>query len=260
MLILNACTTTSDIVTLSDNSYQVSSLACPACGGTSKSQDLARQKANDFCAEQGGVAIIDNLDNETVNAYGAGATALNFRCGQANAQDTTDACYKTLASGLKDIYGDELVESVGPKLFPSEENFFGFEQLADTSMPSEQEKEFIKKFGAGSSKCERTHAESMPISRQKMWLSAENRRLTALAQLANGQINYGDYAASLNDAYENLYASEDDYLRRQADEAKRDAAEQRRAMDNLGNKIQDAFDTTTCNSTVYGGSVSTTCY
>jgi hypothetical protein len=100
-LLLNACTTTSDIVTLSDNSYQLSSLACPACGGTSKSQSLAREKANNFCAAKGEVAIIDNLDNETVNAFGAGSTALNFRCGQANVQDSVEECYDTLITSLK---------------------------------------------------------------------------------------------------------------------------------------------------------------
>ena len=145
-LLLNACMTTSDIVTLSDNSYQVSSLACPACGGTSKSQNLAREKANDFCAAKGEIAIIDALDNETVNAYGAGSTAINFRCGQANVQDSVEECYDTLLTGLESTYGASIVELVGSKVTPSETNYFGFEQLSDTLMPSEEETVVIKKY------------------------------------------------------------------------------------------------------------------
>jgi hypothetical protein len=260
-LLLNACTTTSDIVTLSDNSYQLSSLACPACGGTSKSQSLAREKANNFCAAKGEVAIIDNLDNETVNAFGAGSTALNFRCGQANVQDSVEECYDTLITSLKSTYGDPIVEKIGSKVTPSETNYFGFEQLADALIPSEDETDVIKKYGGGSSKCERMRAGSMSIDRQKMWLSAQNRRLSALAQLANRQISYGDYAARLNSAAERLYDAEDGMMQRSADEAKRDAAERRRAMDNLGNKIQDSMksNTTNCTSSAIGDQVYTTC-
>jgi hypothetical protein len=261
LLLLNACTTTSDIVTLSDNSYQVSSLACPACGGTSKSQNLARKKANDFCAAKGEIAIIDNLDNETVNAYGAGSTAMNFRCGQANVQDSVQECYGTLWSGLEGTYGRSIVELIGSKVTPSETNYFGFEQLSDGSVPSEQETTVIKKFGSGSSKCEQIRAGGMSIERQKMWLSAQNRRLSALAQLANGQISYGDYAVKLNNAAERLYDAEDGMTRRNADEARRDAAERRRAMDNMGNMIQDSMksNTTNCTSSAIGDQVYTTC-
>ena len=261
VLLLSACTTTSDIVTLSDNSYQVSSLACPACGGTSKSQNLAREKANDFCAVKGEVAIIDNLDNETVNAYGAGSTAMNFRCGQANVQDSVQECYDTLLSELDSTYGGPIVELIGSKVTPSEANYFGFEQLSDASIPSEQETIVIKKYGSGSSKCERMRAGAMSIDRQKMWLSAQNRRLSALAQLANGQISYGDYAVKLNNAAERLYDAEDGMTQRNADEARRDATERRRAMDNMGNMIQDSMksNTTNCTSSVIGDQVNTTC-
>ena len=260
-LLLNACMTTSDIVTLSDNSYQVSSLACPACGGTSKSQNLAREKANDFCAAKGEIAIIDALDNETVNAYGAGSTAINFRCGQANVQDSVEECYDTLLTGLESTYGASIVELVGSKVTPSETNYFGFEQLSDTLMPSEEETVVIRKSGSGSSICERIRAGAMSVERQKMWLSAQNRRLSALAQLANGQISYGDYAVKLNNAAERLYDSEDEMARRHANEAKRDAAEQRRAMDNMGNMIQDSMKSTTtnCTSSAIGDQVYTTC-
>ncbi|MCS5593688.1 MAG: hypothetical protein NZ730_03855 [Porticoccaceae bacterium] len=262
LLTLSACTTTSDIVTLSNNSYQVSSLACPACGGISKSQNLAREKANDFCAAKGEVAIIDNLDNETVNAYGAGSTAMNFRCGQANVQDSVQECYHTLLTGLEGTYGGPIVEMIGSKVTPSETNYFGFEQLSDAAIPSEEEAGVIKKYGSGSSKCERIRAGAMSIDRQEMWLSAQNRRLSALAQLANGQISYGDYAVKLNNAAERLYYAEDGMMQRRADEAKRDAAERRRAMDNMGNMIQDSMKTkptTNCTSTVSGDQVNTTC-
>ena len=163
------------------------------------------EKANDFCAAKGEIAIIDNLDNETVNAYGAGSTAMNFRCGQANVQDSVQECYGTLWSGLEGTYGRSIVELIGSKVTPSETNYFGFEQLSDGSVPSEQETILIKKFGSGSSKCEQIRAGGMSIERQKMWLSAQNRRLSALAQLANGQISYGDYAVKLNNAAERLY-------------------------------------------------------
>jgi len=261
-LLLNACMTTSDIVTLSDNSYQVSSLACPACGGTSKSQTLAREKANDFCDAKGQVAIIDGLDNETVNAYGAGSTAMNFRCGQANAQDSLQECYDTLMTGLKGAYGEPMIELIVSKVYPSESNYFGFEQLSDASKPSEKETDVIKKYGAGSSKCERIRAGSMSIERQKMWLAAQNGRLSALAQLANGQISYGDYAVKLNNTAEQLYSDEDRMTQRHADEAKRDAEEQRRAIDNMGNMIQDSMksSTTNCTSSVVGDQVYTNCY
>lgn len=260
-LLLNACTTTSDIVTLSDNSYQVSSLACPACGGTSKSQSLAQEKANDFCAAKGEVAIIDNLDNETVNAYGAGSTAVNFRCGQANSQDSVQECYDTLLTGLKDAHGGTIVELIGSKVTPSEANYFGFEQLSDAAIPSKEETVVIKKYGAGSSKCERMRAGAMSIERQKMWLSAQNRRLSALAQLANSQISYGDYAVKLNNAAERLYDTEDGMMQRKADESRRDAADRRRAMDNMGNMIQDSMKSTTtnCTSSAIGDQVYTTC-
>lgn len=77
--LLTACMMSSDIVVTGPDSYMVSTVACPACGGTTKSTTMAFKKAGDYCIAQGKRLLKSNMKNDRWRNE-AGETILEFRC------------------------------------------------------------------------------------------------------------------------------------------------------------------------------------
>lgn len=78
-MIVTACTMTGDIVSTGPDSYMVSAVACPACGGTTKSMTMAYQEAGEFCASEGKRLLKSGMTNDRWFNE-AGETVLEFRC------------------------------------------------------------------------------------------------------------------------------------------------------------------------------------
>lgn len=78
-VLLSGCMTTGDVVETGPNTYMVTSLACPACGGKNKSITMALQKASSYCASQGKRFLRKDFQNDKW-LNGAGETILEFRC------------------------------------------------------------------------------------------------------------------------------------------------------------------------------------
>ena len=74
-----SCTMTGDIVPTGPDSYMVSTVACPACGGTTKSISMAYREAGQFCMSQGKRLLKSNMTNDRWFNE-AGETVLEFRC------------------------------------------------------------------------------------------------------------------------------------------------------------------------------------
>ncbi|WP_147300285.1 hypothetical protein [Paraperlucidibaca baekdonensis] len=74
-----SCTMTGDIVPTGPDSYMISTVACPACGGTTKSTTMAFQEAGQFCMSQGKRLLQSNMTNDRWFNE-AGETVLEFRC------------------------------------------------------------------------------------------------------------------------------------------------------------------------------------
>ncbi|HAC88089.1 MAG TPA: hypothetical protein DCF95_09100 [Gammaproteobacteria bacterium] len=77
--LIASCTMTSDIVTTGPDSYMISTVACPACGGTTKSTTMAYKEAGEFCMSQGKRLLKSNMINDRWFNE-AGETVLEFRC------------------------------------------------------------------------------------------------------------------------------------------------------------------------------------
>lgn len=77
--LLTACMMSSDIVTTGPDSYMISTVACPACGGTTKSTTMAYKKASEHCMAQGKRLLRSKMTNDRWFNE-AGETVLEFRC------------------------------------------------------------------------------------------------------------------------------------------------------------------------------------
>lgn len=79
VFLIPSCTMTGDIVNTGPDSYMVSTVACPACGGTTKSTSMAYESASRFCMSQGKRLLRTNMTNDRWFNE-AGETVLEFRC------------------------------------------------------------------------------------------------------------------------------------------------------------------------------------
>lgn len=76
---LTSCMMTGEIVSTGPDTYMLSTIACPACGGTTKSISMALKKAVSHCESQGLRMLKSNLANDKWYNE-AGETVLEFRC------------------------------------------------------------------------------------------------------------------------------------------------------------------------------------
>lgn len=78
-VLASSCMMTGDIVPTGPDSYMISTVACPACGGTTKSTTMAYKEAGEFCMSQGKRLLKSNMTNDRWFNE-AGETVLEFRC------------------------------------------------------------------------------------------------------------------------------------------------------------------------------------
>lgn len=78
-LLVSSCMMSGDIVPTGPDTYMVSAIACPACGGTTKSITMVLKDAGSYCASQGKRMLkVDMKNDKWFNE--AGETVLEFRC------------------------------------------------------------------------------------------------------------------------------------------------------------------------------------
>ena len=235
VLSLAACTTTSDVIPRGDGSFVVSSAACPACGGSSKSASLAYQKASEFCEERGQIAVIEDASNRNVNAMGAGASEVSFRCSKAYSIDDQYTCFDEKVVGIAEQFGREPVVETVPKVIPSE--VFGFESIANTSMPDESQRSIILAVGGAFDECAKPGYEAMPNDQKTNLLRAHNALLVAIADLAAGKVTFGDYAKIYNRTLDELAQADQALARDYREQRAREAQSRERAMENYYNNV-----------------------
>lgn len=74
-----SCMMTGDILPTGPDTYMISTVACPACGGTTKSVSMALKKAGEYCTSQGKRLLKVGMTNDKW-FNDAGETVLEFRC------------------------------------------------------------------------------------------------------------------------------------------------------------------------------------
>jgi len=77
--LLASCMMSSDVVPTGPDSYMISTVACPVCGGTTKSTAMAYKEAGEFCMSQGKRLLKSSMTNDRWFNE-AGETVLEFRC------------------------------------------------------------------------------------------------------------------------------------------------------------------------------------
>lgn len=75
-----ACTHTSGIQRVGPETYSMSVVASPARGGATAAKRIALEKANDFCASNGRVILVTEMDSGTANLHGDGNAEVTFKC------------------------------------------------------------------------------------------------------------------------------------------------------------------------------------
>ncbi|MDB4348180.1 hypothetical protein OAA46_00855 [bacterium] len=253
--------TTSDVVDRGNDTYMVTSVACPACGGTSKSASLALEKANQYCAKTSRVAVVHDIENQNLNAVGAGGSDLVFACVNAVSDSDMAKCYESGALPAMQTYGEDAVIDLINKVFPAEDDF-GFSQLSNLSYPSEKEKDIILVIGSTYDKCQNLIMSARDPNSERSLRLATNSVLALMADLRAGKMTFGDYAKGYNMIYADLAQSNAQIARAAKEQRRSEANARLRASENLKREIRSAStpsSTVHCTSTGYGGTVSTTC-
>lgn len=262
MLTLSACMTTSDISSLGDNTFAVSTLACPACGGTGKAEQMAIDAADSFCEEQGKMAVTQGIDVDSWDFNGAGTTDLAFKCVTPVSEDRLFACAQEHIDAAANELGEEVTYKTLGKLF-SDENGFGFSELSDQAFPTETEKNVIRMLGEGYEECESIRLTAVSPTDMRALRSSANKRMALMAKLIASQITYGDYAAQSNVIDEALYATLSE-IEKEAMQMRRAASKEASAKFNdavqRSNQIGNSNKSTNCTSQVIGDSVYTNCF
>lgn len=78
-VLLSSCMMMGDITQTGPDTYMVSAIACPACGGTTKSISMAFGEASKYCASQGKRMLKKDMKNDKWFNE-AGETIVEFRC------------------------------------------------------------------------------------------------------------------------------------------------------------------------------------
>ena len=78
-VLISSCMMKGDVVQTGPDTYMVSAIACPACGGTTKSITMALKEAEKYCAAMGKRVLKKDLKNDKW-WNDAGETVVEFRC------------------------------------------------------------------------------------------------------------------------------------------------------------------------------------
>ena len=257
-LFATGCTTTSDIMDQGNGTYMVTSAACPACGGTSKSASLAMEKANEYCSKTGKTAVVHNMENRNLNAVGAGGSGLTFTCAAPVSVNDMEQCYETGGQAAIEAYGEDAVSSIGGKVLPREDDF-GFAQLSDNSYPTEEQKSVILAVGETYEKCQALNMSDLNPNGKRILKEATNSVLALMADLSASKITFGDYAKGYNNVFADLGRADAQMAAQYKAQRQAEADASMRASENLSREIRSATKTTNCTSTGAGSTVYTTC-
>jgi|GEM_PF-3358287 hypothetical protein len=221
--LLAGCTSTGDIQKIAPNVFQVSTAACPACGGTSKSMELALQKANSHCAAKNQDIVVNHYENESLNLAGAGGTSLEFRCIELVDTTASDGCYGDLLDTIATNHDLALLRAIIPKIATRDDGPFGFEALTNSTYATLEEKEVLMALGAGWSKCDDLYASTLMDAEWASWSVFARKRITTMADLSMGNITYSEFAKAQNSILEQEIALAVEQDNRRADSEREDS-------------------------------------
>ena len=239
-LILVGCQTTSDVTTIGPDTYRVGAAACPACGGTSQALEMASNRASEFCAEQGKTALELDSESRNLNAVGAGASSVDFRCIETVEDDQIQACYDDAISATMAEFG----EAEATELFTKIAQYDSFTQLSDQSYPTDLQQTMIKKWGADVEQCERMTISMMRPEVAEIREVNLTSQLTALAQLSNADVTFAQFSEKMNEADAVQTAAFSEKRIADAEAARWEREQSMRTMENLNREIQRTIDQT----------------
>lgn len=248
ILFIGGCQTAFDVQDLGSGRYGVSSLACPACGGTAKSAQLAYEQAQEFCLARGQIVVMESRENELANAVGAGRTDMVFECVDEVTAGDSENCYAEGFADLKASYNDALLDKAISVVIPPE-NGFPFTMLASQDTVSDDEVGVLTAVGGIWEHCSGDAFTNTPLQYRKILNAASKRTLAALAKLIASKSTYGEYAAEVNEIIAGLDAQLSAVERDARAQRTREARDRMEASARLSSEINDLFETTTCTTT-----------
>lgn len=229
----SACTTASEVQRVGADTFVVNSAACPACGGTAKSATLAMEKAQQFCANEGKMMVMQNVDSRNINAVGAGASTVQFSCAAPVGEQDVQACYDKFIADLKNNFGADTTRLVLSKFASTSD----FKTVSDASYPTEAEVPVILGAGEGMDRCEKLGISVLPPAEEQVAKALHNKRLALIARLSSKSITYGQYAMGMNEAEDVAAGASAQHKLAERDEQRWQAEQRLRAAENLSNEI-----------------------
>ena len=241
---LVGCQTANDVQDLGGGRYGVSSLACPACGGTAKSAKLAYEQATEFCASKGQIVITESQDNALANAVGAGRTDMVFACAdQVTEQDTSD-CYSEAFAELSSKHDELTLEKAISIVVPPEEGF-PFVVLSSQDRATDKEVAALKDVGGVWESCSRERWTNVSPQHRKTYIATSNEILASLSRLIALKTTYGEYGAEVNGSLASLDRQLGGMEREARAKRAAEARERMQAAARLSSQIQSSIDQAT---------------
>lgn len=243
-IFLAGCQTAYDVQDLGGGRYGVSSLACPACGGTAQSAKLAYEQATEFCAAKGQIVITESQNNAMANAVGAGRTDMIFACvDQVTEEDTSD-CYSEAFAELSTTHDEFVLDKAVAMVVPPEEGF-PFVVLASEDKATEAEIAALKDVGGVWESCSRDRWTNVSPQYRKTYIATSNEILASLAKLVASKTTYGEYAAEVNASLASLDQQLGGIEREARAKRAAEAKERMEAASRLNSQIQSSIDKAT---------------
>lgn len=239
LVFLTGCQTASKVQDIGSGRYAVSSLACPACGGSAKSFELAMNEAQEFCSARDQVVVVEEQENRTINAVGAGGSNLIFSCVTEVTAEHTASCFDQGYAALEGSFPSSVIDKAVLTVTPPEEGF-PFVVLSNQDMATPEEAKAIIAAGQVWERCSRESWSNVPPNYRKAYLNAANEFLAALARLASAKTTYGEYAAEANATLAKLDQVVGQVAKEERAQRAAEAADRRRATDNFGQMLQQA--------------------
>ena len=230
---ISGCATTSDVTPLGNGMYMISSAASPARGGTAGSASMSTKKANEYCLAIGQKAVLESVDSRNINAVGAGASQISFRCVDDVREDEIQACYDTFIAEISNTYGVELGSTVLSKLM----NYSSFDQLADNNTAKPEEVPILQAAGRGMENCEIKAIDSMSSAQASLAKPYLSKSLELIAKLSTGTISYAEYASGMNANDAELEQGYGKFAASDREEARWQAEQRMKAMENMNTEI-----------------------
>lgn len=196
-IFLAGCQTAYDVQDLGGGRYGVSSLACPACGGTAQSAKLAYEQATEFCAIKGQIVMTESQNNAMANAVGAGRTDMIFACVEQVTEEDTSDCYAEAFAELSTTHDEFVLDKAVAIVVPPEEGF-PFVVLASQDYATEAEIAALRDVGGVWESCSRDSWTNVSTQYRKTYIATSNEILVSLAKLVATKTTYGEYAAEVN--------------------------------------------------------------